>query len=327
MMIVRIGIVGLLAAGTALAAPDLAEDIRAARSRVEALGHGYATEAEWREAVAGIDALRARALEAKDAAAVVETSLLTADLLGQMRGRWTDVVASLRAARRGLAGSQAPEVKRLYAAEAEALAKLGDRDALRELIAEYRASPHYAPEPFRYRGGQGRDVPLEVVRPAARGSDDLILTAMRRNIEQAMAAPGDAFPPFEWRDIDGRAVSPAALGARAVLVDFFPVGSVPWERTVPQLSRLYSDYSAAGFEIVGVAINRDAAGLVDLRRAHPEMAWPLVAADEARAAMKTLGLFGDAANYLIDADGRILGRNLQGAALVEAVKRALGPAR
>ena len=38
---------------------------------------------------------------------------------------------------------------------------------------------------------------------------------------------------------------------------------------------------------------------------------------------KQLGIFGDCQNFLVDKNGAIIGRNLHGADLIEAVKRAL----
>ena len=87
------------------------------------------------------------------------------------------------------------------------------------------------------------------------------------------------------------------------------------------MAALYRSYSSRGFEIVGFNVAPAAAVSKDFLRAY-RMTWPQVTADP--ALFRKLGIFGDATSFLIDQNGMIVGRDLKGSDLVDAVKRTLG---
>jgi len=59
----------------------------------------------------------------------------------------------------------------------------------------------------------------------------------------------------------------------------------------------------------------------DFLRAY-SMTWPQVTPDP--ALLRKLGIFGEATSFLIDQNGQIVGRDLKGTQLTDAVKRTLG---
>ena len=57
-----------------------------------------------------------------------------------------------------------------------------------------------------------------------------------------------------------------------------------------------------------------------------DMSWPQVDVEQALPVMRQLGLFGEAANYIVNREGLIIGRNLYGADLLFFLERHLNPA-
>ena len=115
----------------------------------------------------------------------------------------------------------------------------------------------------------------------------------------------------ERRDYEGK----------VLLVDFWLRDWTPWKRDLNNLVSMYERYHGAGFEIIGFCLERDPADLGGFLGQN-RMAWPHVVNDTALCSQ--LGIFGEASNFLIDRSGAIIGRDLRGADLVEAVKGALG---
>jgi peroxiredoxin len=163
-------------------------------------------------------------------------------------------------------------------------------------------------------------VPLQVVRPSAEGGDSLTVTAMGVAQRQALAAPGRLFPEFRLADTAGRTWTLDDFRGKVLLVDLWARNWTPWRRDLPNLKSLYDRCHLAGFEVVGVSvepIGGDARTFADQNG----MGWPQVVGDPTLP--RALGLFGECANYLVDGNGTILGRNLHGGDLVEAVRKAL----
>ncbi len=312
--------VGLGLLSWAVIAAD-APDVRPFLSRLKSMAHGYHSDAEWNEVFRQLNALTAEAEAAEAWTALVDLALARASALGDMLNRPREALAVLQDARVRYRDHAGTNMRRLYAREAELLASLGDEQGIGRLIAEFRASPFYDPEAFRYSGGQGRDVPLQIVRPRPRGDDSITITAMEAFRKQALTAPGRLFPTFEVIDQTGRTVRSSDLRGRIVLLDFWMPESVVWRRNVPNLLKVYRDFHARGFEIVGLCLSRSPAR-VEAFLSEQRLPWIVVVGNESVAAQ--VGLFGELGNFLLDANGVIVARNLSGADLSSAVEQATG---
>jgi peroxiredoxin len=183
------------------------------------------------------------------------------------------------------------------------------------------ASAYYDAEDYPFTGGQGRDVPLKLVRPSSTAADSLSVTAMEVARTRSRFAPGGYFPEFNVVDRDGVVRVLSDYAGKVLLVDFWVRGWTPWKRDLENLVATHARYRDAGFEVLGFCLERDPADLSAFLQANG-MTWPQVHGDTALASQ--LGIFGEASNVLIDRNGVIVGRDLHGADLVEAVKSALG---
>lgn len=315
--------VALWPAGSAMAQPrsGYLSETKALLSKLQSMGHGYHAQTEWDELFAQLDNLEMRAQGDRDWDTVVEVNVIKAVIYSEMLGDPWKALSLLQDTKRRYRDQILPAVRKVYIREAEVYSKLGDEAAIRRLIQEYKASALYDPQPYAYWGGQGRDVPLTIVRPNERGDRSLSVTAMETYRMRARFAPGHVFPDFEGVDQNGKPVSLNDLRGKVVLLDFWMPTWEPWKREAPNRVALYRSYHSRGFEILGFNVAPVAAISKDFLRAY-NIRWPQVTVEQ--ALFRKLGIFGEATSFLIDQDGVIIGRDLKGADLVDAVKRTLG---
>lgn len=294
-------------------------DINALLSRLQAMGHGYHTEAEWNDLFRYMDDLTGRAKQAGETDSLVELNVIRAMVHSDMLGSHQQALNILEDTRREFGARGLPSLRRAFVTEAKVYAALGDEAAIGQLIGEFKRSRLYDPEHYGYSVGEGRNTPLSVVRPGARGDNSTTVTAMEKYRTQARFAPGRVFPDVPLHDRGGAPRNLSDYRGKVVLVDFWLPGWTPWQRELPQLTQLYRKYQSYGLEIVGVSLGgRVSDEFLQANR----MAWPQATADA--VVTKRLGIFGEVTSFLLDQNGLIVGRDLKGADLVEAVRKSLG---
>lgn len=302
-------------------AEGYAPEFNAVLSRLQAMGHGSYTEQEWLDVTGQLDNLAAKAERGGNLPIVVQARAIKAMVLSDMKRDHEGALTVLDDAIREFGGRKLPEAKRLYVQKAEVYSKLGDEAAVRRTIDEFRSSPNFDPMSYPFAVGQGRDTPLSVVRPTARGADSVSVTAMEVARSRARFAPGNLFPSFTLTDSQGRAIRLQDLRGKVVLLDLWQQGWTPWRRDLAYLVSTYRRYNGYGFEIIGVALDRDVAAAQSFVAAN-QLPWTQVYGDTSLS--RQLGIFGESANFLIDQNGMIIGQNLRSADLAHAVKQALG---
>jgi len=299
---------------------DLASDLNALRSRLQAMGHGYYTRQEWNDVLARLDGLRERAEAQGEEETVIELSVLEAMVEGDMRRDYARAVDILEEAKERFGQLRYPVVRRIYGRLADAYAQLGDEQAVAALIEEFRHSPAYDPDYYPYSGGWGREVPLAITRPSAVAEDSVTVTSMQTHRAQAKLAPGNLFPDFEARDGQGRLVRSSDYRGRVVLLDFWVPHWHPWERALPYLKEIYRNYHPTGFDILGIYLGHDPAAAASYVESQ-DVPWRQILGQPSLG--PRFGIYGEATNVVLDQQGVIIGRNLTGSALVEAVKGVL----
>jgi peroxiredoxin len=211
-------------------------------------------------------------------------------------------------------------MKKVYVKEADVYGKLGDEAAVRGVIEEFKGSAYYDAEDYPFSGGQGLGEPLTMVRPSATASDSLSVTAMEVARTQSRFSPGNYFPEFNVIDADGVVRERGAYQGKVLLVDFWLRDWTPWKRDLNTLVSAYNRYRSSGFDVIGFCLERDPVDLAGFLGQNG-MTWPQVVNEASLSSQ--LGIFGEASNFLLDRNGAIIGRDLRGADLVEAVKAAL----
>lgn len=307
----------LLAAALPVAATaQEAADTRynAVLSRLQSMGCGYYTDAEWAEIDREVAALATDAASRNDGPAIVRAALVKAMVDSDMRNRHDAAAADLRAAIRQVDAVPGTDASPLYVKLAEVLSDAGDASGVAGVIRDYKASRHYNPRPLAWSGAATPGDPLLIARPKSDAdSDSVPVTVMEKALLRAQSAPGILFPDASFTDVQGRPVTLSALRGKIVLVDFFLPGWKIWEQNRPALESLWNARHGDGFEIVGICL---APGAVP-----PALPWTVVAG--APDLTRKLGIFGETSSYLLDRNGAVVARDLRGSDLAFTVDRLL----
>lgn len=312
-------LIGMLAGIPASA--QTAPELNRVLSRLQSMSHGTYSTREWQEAMRELDDVAAQAVRSGQPDLVVQARAIKAMALADMR---RDIPAALQViadTKREYGQQRLPSVRRLFIQQADYFGRIGDAEAVRNTIEEFRKNPNYDAEAFPVQLFEGRNTPMAIARPFARGSDSVSVTAMEAARERSRFAPGNLFPDYAWTDAAGRRGSITALRGKVVLVDFWHPRWTPWARDLAQLKRTYELWKIQGFEIVGISIEREPTESRAFAAAE-KLPWTLVYGETELP--RQLGLFGQSANFLLDQNGVILARDLRGSDLADAVRRALG---
>jgi thiol-disulfide isomerase/thioredoxin len=153
--------------------------------------------------------------------------------------------------------------------------------------------------------------------------DDLKKPIQAEQIRNTLVA-GTSFPGFDEKDVTGRPLSLASYKGKVVLVDFWATWCGPCVRELPNVIAAYKKYHGKGFEIVGVSLDEDQPTLERFLKEN-DVTWQQYFDGQKwdnKLAMK-YGVNIAPTTYLLDADGKIIGKNLRGPDLEAAVAKAL----
>ncbi|GAA4439241.1 TlpA disulfide reductase family protein [Ravibacter arvi] len=135
---------------------------------------------------------------------------------------------------------------------------------------------------------------------------------------------GDLAPEFSLSDPDGKAVTLSSLRGKYVLLDFWASWCGPCRRENPNVVKLYDRYKSKNFEIYGVSLDKDKEKWIQAIK-DDNLTWvhgsDLKYWNSNVAAM--YGVNGIPATYLLDQEGRVIAKDLRGAALEKKLEELL----
>lgn len=135
---------------------------------------------------------------------------------------------------------------------------------------------------------------------------------------------GAKFPDFEEKDVAGKPLSIANHKGKVVLIDFWATWCGPCVQELPNVLKAYDKYHSKGFEIIGISLDQKEDALKNFT-ATKKMAWQQYFDGKGwgnKLAVR-YGVNSIPATYLLDGEGKIIGKDLRGDALAEAVAKAL----
>lgn len=165
---------------------------------------------------------------------------------------------------------------------------------------------------------------LAIAKEAGLMADEL----EKRAAADRMFKPGMPFPPFAagLKDTAGDPFTLERYKGKVVLIDFWATWCGPCIDELPNVIAAYDKYHAAGFEILGISLDKegDGAKLAAFTKER-KMPWPQFFDGKFwdNQLVKQYGITAIPATFLLDGEGKILGKNLRGAALEKAVSEAL----
>jgi peroxiredoxin len=136
--------------------------------------------------------------------------------------------------------------------------------------------------------------------------------------EQKKTAIGAVAPDFTMNDTEGKPVALSSFKGKVVLVDFWASWCGPCRQENPNVVNLYKQYHGKGFEILGVSLDR---GKDEWLKAIKDdnLTWTHVSDLQfwQNAAARLYGVNSIPQSYLLDKDGKIIGKGLRGEQLAK----------
>ena len=142
--------------------------------------------------------------------------------------------------------------------------------------------------------------------------------------KQMQFSVGKVFPGFNVEGLSGEPLALDDFRGKIVLLDFWATWCQPCLIELPSVIQAYQTYHADGFEIVGISLDKDKEKLTTFIEAN-QMDWPQYFDGEGwqNALALKYSVQSIPATYLLDGEGVIIGKNLRGPALSQAVADAL----
>jgi peroxiredoxin len=140
-------------------------------------------------------------------------------------------------------------------------------------------------------------------------------------------ALGAMAPVFAEADTSGKVISLASFRGKYVLVDFWASWCGPCRRENPHVVKTYNLYKGKNFTILGVSLDRPGAKDKWLAAIHKDgLGWTQVSDLQfwKSKAAELYAVRGIPQNFLLDPDGKIVGKNLMGLDLSDKLAELLG---
>lgn len=149
---------------------------------------------------------------------------------------------------------------------------------------------------------------------------------IRANVSAMEITATGAIPPdISLTNPDGKTVSLSSLRGNVVMLDFWASWCKPCRAENPNVVKAYNKYHSKGFEILGVSLDKNKAPWVGAI-AQDGLIWKHVSDLKGwqSAPARDYGVTSIPMTFLLDKEGRIIGKNLRGPALEAKLAELFG---
>lgn len=135
---------------------------------------------------------------------------------------------------------------------------------------------------------------------------------------------GTLLPDFSQPDTSGLAVKLSSLRGSYVLIDFWASWCGPCRQENPNLVAAFNKYKSKKFTVLGVSLDKTKPAWMDAIHADG-LTWTHISDLQGwqNAVAQQFQIFSIPQNYLIDPDGKVIGKNLRGPALDRKLAKVL----
>ena len=136
---------------------------------------------------------------------------------------------------------------------------------------------------------------------------------------------GAMAPELAFPDPDGKIRKLSDLRGKVVLIDFWASWCGPCRRESPNVRNVYQKYHDQGFEVFSVSLDRDGNSWKKAIK-DDQLVWPNHVSDLKYWSSEAAAIYGVRsipAMFLLDREGRIVAKDLRGAALENAVREMI----
>jgi peroxiredoxin len=133
---------------------------------------------------------------------------------------------------------------------------------------------------------------------------------------------GSVLPEFTQNDASGKSVSLSSLRGKYVLIDFWASWCGPCRAENPNVVKAFNAYKSKGFTILGVSLDQDKAKWLEAIK-KDGLTWTHVSDLKYwnNAVAKQFGIESIPANFLIDPNGVVIGKDLRGEELEKVLAK------
>lgn len=135
---------------------------------------------------------------------------------------------------------------------------------------------------------------------------------------------GVEFPDFQVEDINGKSLSLDQFKNKVVLIDFWATWCPPCIDEMPNIVKTYEMYHDQGFEIIGISLDQNKNKFLRFIEEN-NMTWRQYYDGKRgqNSLAQKYSVDSIPSTFLLDANGKIIAKNLRGSALEEAIKEAV----
>lgn len=151
-------------------------------------------------------------------------------------------------------------------------------------------------------------------------SGSLLLQPLSGKAETYSLQSGYPFRPFEAKDFrTGESLGLSDFAGKYVFIDFWGTWCGPCVQDLPELREIYRDADKAHVQFLGI-VGKDSGQRLAGFLAKNRLEWPQILSDSVNRLVETYGIQAYPTTVLIGPDGRVMEKNLRGAALREKLR-------